>query len=413
MKKSIKNIILILISFLFANCGDKESDYIDPRGKAYAGSVSCMECHSKIYNEAINSSHFKASAAATLKNVLGNFNAGHNTFIYDNDTKIVMEKRNNELFQVHYKNGKEVKAYQFDIVMGAKNAQTSMFWDNNAVYELPLSHYNSVNNWGTSPGYPSNLPQFDRAISINCFECHSSHIKKDESTADPDNLFGTEFKPEIMKKESLIYGIDCERCHGPALDHVKFHQKNPKIKLPKYIVTHQSLNNDQKLAGCVICHAAGENLQSRFKFVPGNKVADFYNEPSTNTNFNSDVHGNQYGLLSQSKCFVESKTMNCNTCHNPHNDKKESLLMQSQQCMSCHSEVKNNFCTTKVSNGIALKDNCIDCHMPKKPSSAIGFFLSGKSEMSPYLLRTHKIGIYTEVNSMIKHYTKSKIYNTK
>jgi hypothetical protein len=34
--------------------------------------------------------------------------------------------------------------------------------------------------------------------------------------------------------------------------------------------------------------------------------------------------------------------------------------------------------------------------MPKKPSKAIGFFLSGKSEIVPYVLRTHKIGIYKE-----------------
>jgi hypothetical protein len=34
--------------------------------------------------------------------------------------------------------------------------------------------------------------------------------------------------------------------------------------------------------------------------------------------------------------------------------------------------------------------------MPKKQSAVIGFYLSGKSEMSPYILRTHKIGIYPE-----------------
>lgn len=404
MKKSIKNIILILIALLFANCGDKESDYIDPRGKTYAGSVSCLECHQQIYNDALQSSHYKASAEATLKNVLGNFSTGHNSYFYDKDTKVVMEKRNNVLYQVLYKNGKEVKAYRFDIVMGAKNAQTSMFWDKDALYELPLSHYNSVNNWGTSPGYPSNEPHFDGAISTNCFECHSSHIKKDESTADPDNIFGTEFKPEILKKESLVYGIDCERCHGPALDHVKFHQKNPKIKLPKYITTQQSIDNDQKLAQCVICHFAEENLQSRFKFVPGKRISEFFNHSNQNPSSNQDVHGNQFGLLSQSACFIKSEKLNCNSCHNPHKDETENLLSQSQKCMSCHSQAMNTFCTTKAPKGTSLKENCIDCHMPKKPSAAIGFYLSGKSEMSPYLLRTHKIGVYSEENKNVTNH---------
>ena len=395
MKNATKYLSVLLISILFANCGDKESDYIDPRGKTYAGSVSCLECHQQIYNDALKSSHHKASAEATLKNVLGNFSANHNSYWYDKDTKLVMEKRNNELFQVHYKNGKEVKAYRFDMVMGAKNAQTSMFWDKDALYELPLSHYNSVNDWGTSPSYPPNEPHFDRALSTNCFECHSSHIKKDESTADPDNLFGTEFKPEILKEESLVYGIDCERCHGPALDHVKYHKKNPELKLPKYITTHESLNNDQKLAQCVVCHSSEEILQSRFKYVPGKKISDFY-QTTSDSNSNQDVHGNQFGLLSQSACFIKSEKLNCNSCHNPHNEKTENILSQSQKCISCHSQAMNTFCTTKPPKGISLKDNCIDCHMPKKPSGAIGFYLSGKSEMSPYLLRTHKIGIYPE-----------------
>ena len=382
--------------FLLTNCAHKEPDYIDPRGSNFAGSESCMECHPKIYNDALKSSHYKASAAASIENVLGNFKTGHNTYFYDKDTKIVMENRNNELFQVYYKNGKEVKAYRFDIVMGAKNAQTSLFWDQDKVYELPLSYYTKANNWGTSPSYPPNQPHFDRLISIDCFECHSSNLELKHKNTESENYFGTEETPETMKKESLVFGIDCERCHGSAKSHVEYHQKNPGLKVAKYIVTSKSLNTQQKLAGCVICHSAAQNLQSRFKFVPGNLLADFYNESAPNPNANSDVHGNQYGLLAQSKCFLESKTMDCTSCHDPHNAETESLSKQSEKCLSCHSEVKQNFCTTKVLAGVSLKDNCIDCHMPKKASGVIGFYLSGKSAMSPYLLRTHRIGIYAE-----------------
>jgi len=402
MKTITKSFFLILISIFLSNCGRIETDYIDPRGTTYAGSESCLECHPKIYSEALNSSHFKASAAASIKNVLGDFSPNHNTFIYDKDTKLIMENRKNELFQVYYKNGKEVKAYRFDIVMGAKNAQTSLFWDKESLYELPLSFYSSANNWGTSPGYPRNQPYFDLPITTVCFECHSSHLEFLDKNSNSDDYFGTEMKPETMKKESLVFGIDCERCHGPAKEHVVYHKNNPGLKLAKHIVAHKSLNTQQKLARCVICHSAAENLQSRFKFVPGNSMADFYNESALNSDVNSDVHGNQYGLLSQSKCFTESKTMDCTSCHDSHNVAKESLSRQSQKCLSCHSEAKNNFCTTKVPLGVSLKDNCIDCHMPKKASGVIGYYLSGKAEMSPYLLRTHKIGIYSGDRSLEK-----------
>lgn len=392
--------------FLLSNCGNKDSDYIDPRGNAYAGSVSCMECHPKIYEEALNSSHYKASAPASLKNVLRNFNANQNTYFYDKDTKVVIETRKGELFQVYYKNGKEIKAYRFDIVMGAKNAQTSMFWNEDSAYELPLSYYKSLHNWGTSPGYPANQPQFDGSVSTNCFECHSSHLELQKGDDYSDGYFGTEIAVEKMKKESLVYGIDCERCHGPAMDHVKYHQKNPELKLAKYIVTNKSLSNQQKLDRCVICHNKGEKTQSRFKFLPGNLITNFYAASPPNPQDNLDVHGNQYGLLSQSKCFLESKTMDCISCHNPHKEETNNLLYYSQKCMSCHSEAKNNFCTTPISAGISLKENCIDCHMPKKSSGVIGFYLSGKSEMFPYLLRTHNIGIYPE--KILKKMAKKK-----
>ena len=396
MKINIKSFFVILMPFLFSNCINKDNDYIDPRGNVYAGSISCKECHQTIYDDALNSSHYKASAPASIKNVLGNFRPGHNTYWYDKDTKIVMENRNNGLYQVHYKNGKEVKAYHFDITMGAKNAQTSLFWDKDHVYELPLSFYTSVQNWGTSPSYPPNQPNFDRLIPIGCFECHSSYLELKHKNTDSENYFGTETTPETMKKESLVYGIDCERCHGPAMDHVNYHKENPDVKSAKYIVTNKSLNNRQRIDRCAICHYKNEKSQSLFKFVVGNSLANFYDESYTTSGAPLDVHGNQYGLLSQSKCYLDSKTMNCITCHNPHKDATESLSYYSQKCMSCHSEAKNNFCTTKVSPGILLKDNCIDCHMPKKASEAISFFLSGKSETSAYMLRTHRIGIYPE-----------------
>jgi hypothetical protein len=64
-----------------------------------------------------------------------------------------MEKRNDSLYQVLYKNGKEVEAHRFEIVFGIKHAQTSVYWRDRNTYELPVSYYNSINNWATSPDF--------------------------------------------------------------------------------------------------------------------------------------------------------------------------------------------------------------------------------------------------------------------
>ena len=95
MKRIIKSLFSVSLPFMFlfllSNCANKDKEYVDPRRVTYAGSESCLDCHPKIYNEALKSSHYWASAAASVKNVLGDFSSGHNTYIYDKDTKIVME----------------------------------------------------------------------------------------------------------------------------------------------------------------------------------------------------------------------------------------------------------------------------------------------------------------------------------
>ena len=109
---------LLVLAVFLTNCTNKSDEYIDPRGTDYAGSESCIQCHQTQYESASHSAHFKATSPATKENILGHFTNGHNTFVYDKNTKLVMEERNDSLYQVLYKNGKEVEAYPFDIIFG-------------------------------------------------------------------------------------------------------------------------------------------------------------------------------------------------------------------------------------------------------------------------------------------------------
>ena len=61
-----------------------------------------------------------------------------------------------------------------------------------------------------------------------------------------------------------------------------------------------------------------------------------------------DVHGNQYRLLAQSKCFIKSEKMDCITCHNPHENASQNLASYSKICMSCHQEIKHSASTLKT-----------------------------------------------------------------
>lgn len=398
MKKIGFLFTLVVLAVCFTNCSSKSDEYIDPRGTDYAGSESCVQCHQVQYNMALQSSHFKATAPAVPGNVLGNFDQNDHTFIYDKNTRLVMEKRNDSLYQVLYKNGKEVEAHRFEIVFGIKHAQTSVYWRDNNTYELPVSFYNSINNWATSPGFPADKPYFDRMVVKDCYSCHASNIssRNVNQSSDQKNFLSMEVE-DIIDKKTIVYGIDCERCHGPAKKHVEFHLKNPNVKTANSITSFKTLNRQQKLDACALCHAGndGMKMKSRFDFKPGDNLSDFYrNTRSVTDTAQFDVHGNQFRLMSQSKCFINSEKMDCITCHNPHENASKNMASYSKICMSCHQGLKHKEQTLKMMPEKLIASNCVECHMPKKSSNAISFQLSNSKQLSNYILRTHKIGIY-------------------
>ncbi|KRD11720.1 hypothetical protein ASE21_08460 [Flavobacterium sp. Root901] len=398
MKKIGFLFTLVVLAVCFTNCNSKSDEYIDPRGTDYAGSESCVQCHQVQYNMALQSSHFKATAPAVPGNVLGDFDEDDHTFIYDKNTRLVMEKRNDSLYQVLYKNGKEVEAHCYEIVFGIKHAQTSVYWRDNNTYELPVSFYNSINNWATSPGFPADKPYFDRMVVKDCYSCHASNIssRNVNQSSDQKNFLSMEVE-DIIDKKTIVYGIDCERCHGPAKKHVEFHLKNPNVKTANSITSFKTLNRQQKLDACALCHAGndGMKMKSRFDFKPGNNLSDFYrNTRSVTDTAQFDVHGNQFRLMSQSKCFINSEKMDCITCHNPHENASKNMASYSKICMSCHQGLKHKEQTLKMMPEKLMASNCVECHMPKKSSNAISFQLSNSKQLSNYILRTHKIGIY-------------------
>ncbi|TDW45921.1 putative CXXCH cytochrome family protein [Flavobacterium sp. 270] len=393
-----KTVLLLLLAVFLTNCTNKSDEYIDPRGTDYAGSESCIQCHKAEYDMASKSSHFKATAPATLENILGDFDSGNHTFIYDKDTKMVMEKRGDSLYQVLYKKEKEVESHSYDLVFGIKHAQTSAYWKNYHTYELPISYYKSLHNWATSPGYPADKPNFTREIPKECYGCHSSNISSQFVTTSSDKINMMRMDAEIfVDKRTLVYGIDCERCHGPSKEHVTKHLKFPDLKKAQNIISIKGLTRQQRLDECAICHSGNDQMKmkSRFLYKPGENLNDYFRAThSSSDSLHFDVHGNQMGLLAQSKCFQKSETMDCMTCHNPHQNSPSNLAYYSKICMSCHQDLKHNATTLKTMSASLLANNCVECHMPKKQSNAISFYPSNSKQPSNYILRTHKIGIY-------------------
>lgn len=410
--------VIVLCIFFWARCIDKKKDasedeatapaapaapvarppaYVDRVNRSqFAGSVSCARCHKAIYDSHIHTAHYLTTRPASEGAIKGSFLPGRNRFAYDPDMMVVMEKRDSGLFQVGYYQGVERITRRFDIVVGSgSKGQTYLTRSGDRLYQLPVSYFTAAKEWANSPLFPTHPVLFNRPITSRCLECHSTYAKK---------ISAGNREPEEFDQRAMIYGVDCEKCHGPAAEHVAFQTAHPSVKTAQYIVNPAKLTRQQNLDLCALCHGGRlQKTKPSFEFQPGDTLSNYFNlradiGPPNPTEI--DVHGNQYGLLRASKCFLQSTNMTCNTCHNSHANERGNVALFSQRCMTCHDGGHGadgahlTFCKDKDLPRAILIRNCIDCHMPLQASRSITELLPGDKNPTAALIRSHYISIY-------------------
>jgi Cytochrome c554 and c-prime len=396
MKLLFSNKLLVTITCIvlgttfFTECvhEDKKAMMITNNlGEQFAGSEKCASCHNEIHENFVHTSHNITSRTASEKSIKGTFEDPKNVFQYSYYTTVAMDKKDNGFYQELYFHNTEKTSRRFDVVIGSGiRGQSYGSWSGNRLFQLPVSYLTSADAWCNSPGFPKFEPLFNRRITVRCLECHATYFKD----------ISTKSAPQEFEQNQIIYGVQCESCHGPGEKHVEFQQQNPNEKTGRFIINPASFSRQQKLDLCSYCHNnQSKSSKGSFGFVPGDslvKVEQVANAPLDTQNI--DVHGNQYGLLMASKCFKMSGTLECNSCHNTHQEERGNLKLFSQRCMSCHTETSGIFCKMTQLPVSELKINCIDCHMPKKQSKTLTLELEGRSKNTPATLRSHLITIY-------------------
>lgn len=397
MKSFILMALSTIIIFLIYQCKNSnyESDYFNPKvtavhynDKEFVGSQTCIECHLEIYQEHIQTAHYKTSSKTDKNSLKGNLENGEVkldlkgvdiTLFYENDN--YYHKTRSKL------PGSKPVVREMDVTIGSGvKGQSFLSWDDDALYQLQASYFSPSNQWINSPNFPETSHM--RPVNDQCLKCHVTFARN----KDPEG------KSNRYIKDAIIYGIDCERCHGPSKDHVVFHRSNPETKKAAYMASFGSYTQQQRLDACAVCHSGLQNVQIKgnpFSFVSGDTLELFSkNYSSYRKNTKLDVHGNQYGLLIQSKCFIESSKMDCTTCHNPHKNQRSDFNHFNQQCISCHElDLKTLQGNNDYHSG---SQDCISCHMPNIPSNVMKLSLDPKLKEIPVYIRTHLIGVYNE-----------------
>ena len=243
------------------------------------GTAPCGPCHQAVAQSYQQTAHFLTSSSADSTTIHGSFLEGRNVL----QTAVPgvyfrMERKGEAFYQTAFDHGRS-HSERFDLVLGSgRRGQSYLYWKSGLLYQLPVSFLALTGGWINSPGYPDGEVHFDRAIPPQCLECHAT---------------------EGARAGQFAAGITCQKCHGSAEQH-------PAIRNPA------TLDRDAKVALCAACHSGlGDGAEA-------------------------DVHGNQVGLLRQSKCYRNSPAMSCSTCHNVHRVERD-LLAMSARCRACHT----------------------------------------------------------------------------
>src|ERR1700730_19446678 len=222
---------LVICVLLFVTCIDHDTK--KPKAistlniKQFSGSIVCANCHKNIYESHIHTARFLTTRPASEKYIKGSFEEGKNRFAYGVDMIVLMEKRDSGFYQVGYYQGVERIAKRFDIVVGSgSKGQTYITSFQNRLYQLPVSYFTAANKWANSPQFPTHPVIFNRPITSRCLECHSTFAQK---------LPGSNHEAEEFDRQ-IIYGVDCEKCHGAGANHVEYQTQNPGETKAMYII---------------------------------------------------------------------------------------------------------------------------------------------------------------------------------
>jgi len=292
-----------------------------------------------------------------------------------------MEMRDGALFQTAISGAppaQTARTQRFDLVTGSgRKGQTYLYWNNDRLFQLPVSFWNDPAQWVPSPGFSEASANFDRPVLPRCLECHATFF---QSAGQLPNQYNT---------TNFMLGVGCETCHGPSAAHVARRRGSRTGTAGTGAVNPGKLSRERQVELCAFCHAgAGQSaLQPAFSYRPGEPLEKYVGGVGGQSP-TLDVHGNQVGLLMASRCYKAS-TMTCSTCHNVHQTQRDAPSLSSK-CAGCH-----DISTHKTMLGAgSLARGCVDCHMPVQQSASLVTYSNGKAITAAF--RTHLIKVYRE-----------------
>jgi hypothetical protein len=328
-------------------------------GDPYIGSKACAECHPGEYALFTGSGHaltFRKAPQRRVTEVLAGTSAADPE---KQGVRWTYAKKNGQ-FLIGREEAGKLEERVVDYALGSGHHATTFVTvldlDQLKILEHGLTYYTREHELKPTPGQDTedkdtrSTPwgrELQGRAARKCFRCHATQLSAHDDT--------------VVDPRSMIPGVACERCHGPARAHVAAARRGAFEKDLSMPMGPGSWTAESQFELCGKCH----RHPSR---VPPDKLAE--DEPV--------LARFQPVGLSQSKCFKGSGvSFTCVSCHDPHARSTSDPAGYEKVCLSCHGppghgaagmhsrdtpEVTATACPVSPARG------CLPCHMPKVDS---------------------------------------------
>jgi hypothetical protein len=350
---------------------------------AYVGNDACIDCHRDEFATYLETNHSRSFSDVNVATEPpdGEFHhdlSGRSYRVYRDGESIRLREF------IRDDDGQEVVLFDEAATHGFGSGNYSRMYlieDDGFLIESPVTWYPRLNKWGMSAGFEKDPLQhgFTREVSWGCTNCHAGRVQMVDGAAN---------KLHVEQKS-----ISCERCHGPGELHVREREAKLPIKggIDDSIVNVRHLSRERQEDVCSQCHLSGAadievRGRSMADYRPGLRISDFRVSYRVDREATRMTVSGQIEQMRLSRCYIESETMTCATCHNPHSrpDESDRVAHFRNKCLECHS---TESCGVSLDTRITQQpdDNCVTCHMPRGPTDI------------PHLSFTHhRIGIHAE-----------------
>ncbi len=349
----------------FRRKADESASFTD-----FSHTQSCRECHEKFYKLWAPSHHGLAMQSFTPELFQSTLTGqAKNLVIGDSGYRVDFDGKRGWVSESGPKGNKE---YPMVYALGGKNVYYFLTpMERGRLQVLPLAYDVQRKSWFDTAA--SGIRHFqdieeepvgwrdpEYTFNTSCYGCHVSQFTRNyDLKTDSYNSYWRE------------PGINCEACHGSAVEHIRICRQAVKGKPPEdlKITVVRPPKYSRKIAGdaCAVCHAKATPLTVSYK--PGDDFFDHFDVgildlPDYYPDGRDLGENYTYTQWLLSPC-AQSGQMDCLQCHTSSWRFRFTERTRNNACMPCHAEnVKNASAHSHHPEGSA-GSQCISCHMPK------------------------------------------------